>query len=203
MRLALKVLFGVIVFLVLFIGFTNVIIVASTYHLIADSENEFETPETVLVLGTSRLNKSGERNQYFDHRLEAVEYLYTHKEIDQIILSGDNRTRYYNEPGDMQKALLDMGIPEEIIILDPAGLRTLDSVVRCKEVFGRKRVLIITQRFHLFRALYIGKNREMDVFGFEAEKPEYSSFPMEFREIFARTVAFLDIHILGTSPDGQ
>ena len=79
--------------------------------------------------------------------------------ISRILVSGDNRRMNYNEPVEMRKALIAHGIPDSVIVMDFAGIRTLDSVIRAKKVFGQDRFTIISQRFHNERALYIaGRN---------------------------------------------
>gem|GEM_PF-4345032 len=87
--------------------------------------------------------------------MQTAAELYKQGKIVHFIVSGDNRTRYYNEPLEMQKALVKLGVPIAAITLDYAGLRTLDSIVRCKEIFGQDNITIITQPFHSYRALFI------------------------------------------------
>ena len=108
-----------------------------------------------LLLGTSPKLKSGNNNLYFDYRILATVELYKAGKIKYILISGDNRKEDYNEPEEMKKALMQKGIPEKSIYLDYAGFRTLDSVVRAKEVFGQNRLTIISQRFHNKRAIYL------------------------------------------------
>jgi SanA protein len=101
----------------------------------------------------------------------------------------------------MRKALLANGIPDSSITLDFAGFRTLDSVVRCKEVFGQDNFIIISQHFHLERALYIAKKFNINAIGFAAQNPpEKYSFKTNVREYFARTKAIIDLYFLNTQP---
>lgn len=95
------------------------------------------TNKVGLLLGTSPKLKNGNNNLYFDYRILAAVELYKAGKIKYILISGDNRREDYNEPEEMKKALMQKGIPEKFIYLDYAGFRTLDSVVRAKEVFGQ------------------------------------------------------------------
>ncbi|MBK7309754.1 MAG: YdcF family protein [Sphingobacteriaceae bacterium] len=86
-----------------------------------------------LVLGTSSKRANGDDNMYFNNRIKAAYDLYYYGRIQKMILSGDNSKDYYNEPKVMRKALMDMGVPDSVIVLDYAGLRTFDSMVRAKK----------------------------------------------------------------------
>ncbi|CAN5394416.1 ElyC/SanA/YdcF family protein [soil metagenome] len=156
--------------------------------------------DVAMVLGTSKYSRSGRRNMYFYHRIDAAVALYTTGKAKKILVSGDNSQREYNEPFDMLKALMDRGIPRKDIILDYAGFRTFDSMVRAREVFGQKRFIVVSQRFHLERAIYIGMMKDMDVVGFVAADPRSGNIPLFAREIMARTKAVLDCQLLGTTP---
>ncbi len=156
--------------------------------------------DVALVLGTSKYSKAGNRNMYFYHRIDAAVALYNSGKVKKILVSGDNSQKEYNEPFDMLKALMERGIPRKDIVLDYAGFRTFDSMVRAKEVFGQKRFVVISQKFHLERALYIGMNKDMDVVGFVAKDPTRANIPLFAREIMARTKAVLDCQLLGTTP---
>ena len=101
----------------------------------------------------------------------------------------------------MQKALIKLGVPAEAITLDYAGLRTLDSIVRCKEIFGQTNITIITQPFHSYRALFISRYFHVDAVALVANEPnQEDALRVYGREYLARTKAILDLYILGTSP---
>ena len=121
--------------------------------------NKLPQNDVALVLGTSKYTVNGYQNPYFYYRIEAAAKLYQAKKVKHILVSGDNRLKSYNEPKEMQQALEKRGIPTKAITLDYAGFRTLDSVVRSKEVFGQKRITIVSQKFHNHRALFIANNR--------------------------------------------
>jgi SanA protein len=101
----------------------------------------------------------------------------------------------------MKKALIKKGVPASAITLDYAGLRTLDSIVRSKKIFGQHKITIITQPFHSYRALFISRYYEMDAVAMVAEEPELDrTFKVRLREYLARTKAVLDLYIFKTDP---
>ena len=123
-------------------------------------------------------------------------------------MSGDNRKVDYNEPEEMRQALIEQGIPEEIIFLDYAGFRTYDSVIRAKEVFGQTSLLFVSQKFHNERAIFIAKKKGVDAIGYNAEDVRFHyGFITYVREWFARCKVFLDLlfgkkpHFLGEPVD--
>lgn len=153
-----------------------------------------------LLLGTSASLKDGRSNLFFLYRIRAATELFRAQKIQKIIVSGDNKHRSYNEPEQMQQALLDAGVPHEDIILDYAGLRTLDSVIRAKKVFGQKNITIISQPFHLRRALFIARYNDIDAIGYAAKDVPVGRAPRVYlREIGARIKAVFDT-IRGTQP---
>ncbi len=146
-----------------------------------------------LVLGTSKYSQ-GRINLYYKYRIDAAEELYKSGKVKKLIVSGDNRAVNYNEPLKMENDLIARGIPEEDIQPDYAGFRTLDSVVRAKEVFGQERVTVISQEFHNHRAIFIAKSRGVDAVGYNARDPFPSWLSQtHIREIFARVKLVWDI----------
>ena len=122
-----------------------------------------------LLLGTSPKLKSGKANLYFDYRIKAATELYNAGKVKYILVSGDNRRNSYNEPEEMKKALIAAGIPDQRIILDYAGLRTLDSVVRAHLIFGLERFTLISQQFHNERAIYLAQQSHLQAIGYSAQ----------------------------------
>jgi len=162
--------------------------------------NSVPDRDVALVLGTSRY-AYGRRNLFYIHRLNAAAKLFHKGKVKGIIVSGDNSTRYYDEPTNMKTDLIKKGIPGKYITCDYAGFRTLDSVVRAEKVFGFKDYIVISQMFHCERAIYTGLQKGHEPIAFTA-KDVGSLFGLKvrIREIFARTKAFLDINILKTEP---
>lgn len=149
-----------------------------------------------LLLGTSPKLKNGNNNLYFDYRILAATVLYKSGKIKYILISGDNRKKDYNEPEEMKNTLIQKGVPESAIYLDYAGFRTLDSVVRAKEVFGQSRLTIISQRFHNERAIYLAGKNGIDAIGYNAKDVNaYAGLKTNARELLARVKMFIDLAV--------
>ncbi len=154
-----------------------------------------------LVLGASKNTIRGTSNMYFTYRMQAAYELYKTGKVQYLLLSGDNHTEGYDEPTDMRDALIRLGVPDSCIVLDYAGFRTLDSVVRCKEVFGEDSITIISQEFHNQRALFIANKSGVHAIAFNAQEVNKNySLKTRIREYFARVKCVLDIYILHTDP---
>ncbi|MCC2591710.1 vancomycin high temperature exclusion protein [Chryseobacterium sp. MFBS3-17] len=158
--------------------------------------------ETALVLGTSPRMRSGAANPYFLKRMDAAALLYHHGKVKQIIVSGE-KSEGYDEPAAMKRFLVyQQGVPENIIIEDPKGFNTHQSIIRCKEVYQARDVIIVSQGFHNLRALFFARNNQLNALGFDAEdvsRPE-SFYRNQSREVLARVSAVL-YFLLGISPD--
>jgi SanA protein len=180
---------------------TNLWVVRSTKSLVLTDYKLLPDSGVALVLGTSHRLVNGSPNPFFHNRMATAAQLYKEGKIVHFIVSGDNRTKYYNEPMEMQKALIKLGVPIEAITLDYAGLRTLDSIVRCKEIFGQTNITIITQPFHSYRALFISRYYDVDAVALVANEPnQEDALRVYMREYLARTKAILDLYVLRTSP---
>jgi len=143
----------------------------------------------------------GRENLYFRYRIEAAAELWKTGRLRCIIVSGDNRTKHYNEPLRMRQALIDKGVPADRIVCDYAGLRTFDSVIRAKEIFGAAKVVFISQRFQNERAIYIARAHGLDAVGFNARDVEgQGGLKTRLREVGARVKMWLDVNILNTRP---
>ncbi|QLB13328.1 SanA protein [Bisgaardia hudsonensis] len=155
-----------------------------------------------VVLGTSKYFSDNTLNLYYYNRLLAAQELFKAKKVDFLLLSGDNRTIYYNEPMRMFKDLKKMNIPEEFMYMDFAGFRTLDSIIRADRIFKAHTMTIISQKFHCERAIFIAKYYDIDAICFVAELPPRTDF-VKIRELFARMKAIIDLltekepHFLG------
>ena len=159
-------------------------------------DNITETPskKVGLLLGTAKYVKGGWINLYYTHRITAAVELYKAGKIEYILISGDNGRESYDEPTLMKEDLMAAGIPESAIYLDYAGFRTLDSLVRCKIIFGELDILVISQQFHNERAVYIARAKGMQAIGYNAQdiNAKYG-FKTRIREYLARTKMFLDL----------
>ncbi len=159
-------------------------------------DNITETPskKVGLLLGTAKYVKGGWINLYYTHRITAAVELYKAGKIEYILISGDNGRESYDEPTLMKEDLMAAGIPESAIYLDYAGFRTLDSLVRCKIIFGELDILVISQQFHNERAVYIARAKGMQAIGYNAQDVNAKyGFKTRIREYLARTKMFLDL----------
>jgi len=178
---------------------TYVIIINSYITLKAKNsiyENELKIPKNRvgLILGASKFTSYGHINLYYKYRLEAAVSLYKSGKIEYILISGDNSRKDYDEPSNFKNDLIIKGIPENKIYLDYAGFRTLDSVIRAKEIFGLNAVTIISQKFHNERALYLAKHFNIEAIAFNAKNVSRRySIKTSLREYLARTKASLDL----------
>lgn len=160
-------------------------------------------PETkvALLLGTGKYLKNGYENLYYVNRIKACVELWESGKIKFIIISGDNRTLDYNEPEMMMKDLIETGIPSNKIFLDFAGLRTLDSVVRAREIFGQSSFIVVSQQFHNERAIFIAEKNGINAIGFNAENVSSQyGFKTTVREYFARVKVVLDLYLTHKKP---
>lgn len=161
------------------------------------------TPQVycAILLGTSKYLPGSRRNLYYKYRIEAAKRLYDSGGCKKIIVSGDNETMQYNEPQTMRKDLMKAGVPQEDIICDYAGFRTLDSIVRFKKIFGRQRGVVISQKFHNERAIYIGRAYEIELYGYNAlDVGIRSGLKTRIREVLSRVMCVLDVELLHTGP---
>lgn len=158
--------------------------------------------EVGLVLGTSKMTKKGIENPHFDHRIEAAAALYKAGKVKHLLVSGDNHIKTYNEPDDMRAALIAAGVPAAAITCDYAGFRTLDSVVRAKEVFGLQRCTIISEEFHCPRAVWIAQQHRLDAVAYAAPDVSKVSWALraQVREELARTWCAVDLYVWHRGP---
>lgn len=155
-----------------------------------------------LVLGTSKYLESGKPSPEFRGRIEAAAELYQNGKVRHLIVSGANPDATYNEPRRMYQELVKLGVPESAITMDFAGFRTLDSIVRAQAVFGLDRFTVVTQKYHSYRAVFVGRKLGLNVVAYLAPATSDGGPGLRHppREIFARTKAVLDIFLLRTSP---
>lgn len=183
-----------------FVAWTNVAAVVAGAGKVHDDVERLPGDGVMLVFGCDD-QIDGRENLYFRYRIDAAAEVWKAGKARCVIVSGDNRTKYYNEPERMRRALIKKGVPADKIICDYAGLRTLDSVVRAKEIFGVEKVVFISQRFQNERASYLAKANGMDYTGFNAKDVEgKGGLKTRLREVGARVKMWLDVKVLGTRP---
>jgi len=202
MRVLLKILLSLVVFAVMVIVLLNTWVLSVTNEDVKDSIDEITKHKVALVLGTSKHTVGGGNNAFFYDRIQAAAELYQQGKVSYILVSGDNRTPYYNEPKDMQEALINFSVDRNDIILDSAGLRTFDSVIRSKEVFGFDDMVIVTQGFHAPRALFIARYCHIKAEAYAADYESQVRAPLYLREILARVLAVADVHLQSREHNG-
>ena len=148
-----------------------------------------------IVLGTTPVRPNGTPNLYYQYRIDAAANLYFANKISYIIVSGDNHKKDYNEPECMRRSLVALGVPDSVIYSDYAGFRTFDSMVRCKEVFGQDSVIVISQKWHNERALYIAQQAGMEAVAFNADDVQikHAYLKNHTRELLAKVKVVLDV----------
>ncbi len=158
--------------------------------------------DVAMVLGTSKTDHNVS-NDYFSYRIEAAVKLYKKGKVKYLMISGASRpSKGYDEIVDMKNALRKRGIPDQSILSDKNGHRTLDSIVRAKELLGLKKFTIVSQESHNARAQYIAQYYGLDTVAFNAMTPDLfiSQFGVELREKLAKIKMLLDLYILKTRP---
>lgn len=166
-----------------------------------DSTMEVPHHKAALVLGCSKILANGRFNLYFRYRIEAAAALFRAGKVDYLIVSGDNRFHGYDEPTDMRDALVKAGVPAGRIYRDYAGFSTLDSVLRAREIFGQESLVIVSQRFHNERAIFIARGHGIEAVGLNAtDVARLGGLRTKAREYLARCKTLLDVWILGSEP---
>jgi len=171
-------------------------------HIASSTKNQTFTqsskvPEvyTVIVLGAS-VKANGNLSTILEDRVTSALKLFKDGKVTRFLLSGDNGTTSYNEPKAMKNYLIDQGVPEDHIFLDYAGFDTYDSMYRASSVFNVKEAIVVTQEFHLPRALYIANKLGLTYYGFVGDKRTYKrESANKRRELLANVKAFMELTI--------
>jgi SanA protein len=171
-----------------------------TRNRVFDNVDDLPPNMVGLVLGTTKYVYGSTLNPYYLNRIDAAAQLFKAGKVEYLLVSGDNGQVEYNEPVKMKKDLVEKGIPEDRIFLDYAGFRTLDSIVRSREIFGQEKITVISQEFHNERAVFIALSKDIDAVGYNAKDVSYrTGFKTNVREIFARVKMMFDLAV-GVQP---
>tara|TARA_R110002051_G_scaffold107616_2_gene180505 strand:+ start:54105 stop:54776 length:672 start_codon:yes stop_codon:yes gene_type:complete len=166
---------------------------SSTSSSIFAKAEDVPNSYTVIVLGAS-VRANGNLSTILKDRVESALQLYTDGKVKRFLLSGDNGTIHYNEPEAMKEYLMERGVPEEHIFLDYAGFDTYDSMYRASAVFDVKDAVVVTQNFHLPRALYIARKLNLNYVGYIGDKHIYAhENSNKKRELLANVKAYLEL----------
>ena len=161
------------------------------------SSSEVPARRVAIVFGAG-LWRDGTATPVLTDRVTTAANLYLAGKVEKLLMSGDNRFVEYNEPAVMRTLALSLGVPEEAIVLDYAGRRTYDTCYRAKAIFGVTEAILVTQAFHLPRAIYECNRLGVDAVGVEADLRVYRKSSMLYwnvRELLATVAALWDVNI--------
>ncbi|MEM7103020.1 MAG: ElyC/SanA/YdcF family protein [Bacteroidota bacterium] len=194
-------LLAMLVLPVIMLIFSNSVVEKTAKEVVFDDPALIPENKVGVVLGTAKYLSDNRINLFYKYRIEAAESLYKSGKVSKLLISGDNSRSNYNEPQLMKDDLVATGIPEGDIYLDYAGFRTLDSVVRADKIFGQQQFTVISQEFHNERAIYIARQKGLDVSGFNAQDVALrTGFRVVVREYLARVKMMLDLHVTQKQP---
>lgn len=194
-KLIIKVIFWIIFLCVLFVlsvtGINLYMTGSVKDNILSLDEAKDLGADCIIVLGAGVRNDNTPTKMLED-RIIIGDRLYNENAANKIIMSGDHGRKEYDEVNVMKKYAIDEGIPSEDIFMDHAGFETYDTMYRAKEIFGVKKVVIVTQKYHLYRALYIAKSLGLEAYGVSSDLRYYSKKMAywKFREYIARVKAF-------------
>ena len=154
--------------------------------------------ERVAIVFGAGLRRDGFPTAILRDRVETGARLYLEGKVEKLLLSGDNSVEYYNEPEAMRQYAVSLGVPDAAIVLDYAGRRTYDTCFRAKAIFGVESALLVTQKFHLPRALFLCNTLGITASGVEANNLNYRNISLliwNVREQLATVAAFLDVYV--------
>ena len=199
-KILLQILTGIgiaVALVVLFFLITNCVVILSTKKQVLTLSNLSNIEEykgsfdVIVVLGAS-VREGGKPSDMLRDRLEVGNELYFAGYAGKILMSGDHMTIDYDEVGNMKKYVIEAGVPKDVIYLDHAGLSTYDSMWRLSHIFHAKKVMIVTQSYHLPRALYLANIFGLEAYGVSANLRTYRGQPYrDVREILARGKDFV------------
>lgn len=158
-------------------------------------ENGEDVPDvfTAIVLGAS-VRSNGNLSMMLEDRVKSAYQLYKDGKVKRFLLSGDNGSKNYNEPQAMKEYLINLGVPEEDIFLDYAGFDTYDSMYRASSIFNVKDAVVVTQKFHLPRAIYISQKLGLNYYGLIGDKHIYQrEGANQRRELLANVKAYSEL----------
>jgi SanA protein len=181
--------------LLLLVAIANTIIFSKSRQYIYDKATDVPKCYTAIVLG-AKVSSQGVPSDFLQDRLDMAMELYHSKKVTRFLLSGDHGQTHYDEVNNMKTYLINHGVDTKDIFLDHAGFDTYNSMVRAKEIFQIKDAIIVTQEFHLSRAIYIARSKGLDAYGMKADKRNYAALKrLKFRELLAKVKAFAEVTI--------
>lgn len=195
-----KIIIRIATIFLLLTAFVAVIALSINGYVILSSQRNILTLEEaaglsdvdcILVLGC-QVKPDGVPSHMLEDRLRKGVELFQAGAAPKLLMSGDHGQKYYNEVGAMKRYAVDAGVADSDVFMDHAGFSTYESMYRAKEVFGAKRIIIVTQKYHLYRAIYIANALGLEAYGVSCDYRSYSGqFYRDVREILARNKDFL------------
>lgn len=183
----------VLIVLVLFVLVANTTVWVKSRRYVYSNVTDVPVCYTAIVLG-AKVFSNGIPSDFLQDRLDVAIELYQSKKVTRFLLSGDHGTTSYDEVNSMKSYLLKHGIDTKDIFLDHAGFDTYNSMIRAKEIFQITDAIIVSQEFHLSRAIYIARSKGLEAYGIQADKRNYSSLNrLKFRELLAKVKAFGEV----------
>lgn len=178
----------------------NLVIPATASDLIVDRPEDAPSAPVAIVLG-ARVWEGGTPSAMLADRLETAIRLYHLGKVEKLLLSGDHGQKEYDEVNAMLAYVRDRGVPDEDVFTDHAGFSTYDTMYRARDVFAVTSALVVTQRFHLERAVYIAHELGLDVVGVPADiQPYIGEARFALRDWLARVKAFFQLHVTHPLP---
>lgn len=186
MKKILKLILKIAIMCLMFILAINTYVIGTTSQRIIKNNNKLpEDIDCIVILGAGVWGDKP--SPMLQDRLDEGIRLYKEGKAPKIIMSGDHSGQYYDEVNIMKQYAIDKGVPSEDIFMDHAGLSTYESIYRAKEIFNAKNIIIVTQKYHLYRALYIANQLDVNACGVNSDPRKYAGqLYREFREILAR-----------------
>lgn len=178
-------------------------LVTSVYSLNRIYQKENAPAERLAIVFGAGLRRDGTPTAVLRDRVETAASLYFNGKVQKLLMSGDNSLEYYNEPGAMREYALLLGVPDTAIAMDFAGRRTYDTCYRAKVIFGVDEALLVTQKFHLPRALFLCNALGLNAYGVEANNNRYRNGSLliwNIREQMATVTAFMDVYVNNPLP---
>ena len=191
MKKIFKYILIVLIVIILVPVIINFYVILSTQNRIVSGDSELLTDiDYIVILGAGI--RRGKPSPMLEDRLKTGISLYNNDISNKILITGDHMNDDYDEVTVMKNYLLEHGIPEEDIITDNYGISTYDSIYRVKNVYKSNKVVIVSQRYHLYRALFLSDNLDLKSYGVEADlRYYYGQWYREIREILARNKDFI------------
>lgn len=188
-------LVAIVLVIVLALGLTNIYVIGSTHsRIITEEEAADLNADCVLVLGAAIWGNYP--SPMLEDRLITGIDLYKLGASERMLMSGDHGSLYYDEVGVMKAYAIENGVPSSHIFLDHAGFNTYSSMYRARDIFLAEKVVIVTQKYHLYRAIYLAKHMGLDAYGVASDPRTYRGQSMrDIREILARSKDFIKLTV--------